>query len=265
MTGSLSAVGGLAVFDDGSGPALYAGGHFTWAGGVPARNIAKWDGNRWWPLGDGVSAGSVIPYLQALTMFDDGSGPALFAGGSFSQPVHFMACWDGRSWSAVGEPLNQRVQVLHSFDDGRGPMLYAGGRFVRAGTLRVNLVARWDGAAWSNLGAGLGDARAGVFGVTTYDDGTGPGLFFGGNFQTAGNFAVPGVAKWGCVRGDLNCDGVLNGGDIDPFFLALSDPAAYQTAFPSCNIQLGDMNGDRRVNAADIDPFFICLGRGACP
>ncbi|MCH8807305.1 MAG: hypothetical protein IH986_14645, partial [Planctomycetes bacterium] len=27
--------------------------------------------------------------------------------------------------------------------------------------------------------------------------------------------------------GDMNCDGALNGGDIDPFFLALGDPAAY--------------------------------------
>jgi hypothetical protein len=34
------------VFDDGSGggPALYAGGVFTTAGGMPANNIAKWQG-----------------------------------------------------------------------------------------------------------------------------------------------------------------------------------------------------------------------------
>ena len=147
-------------------------------------------------------------------------------------------------------------------NDGRTPGLYAGGQLTRAGTLSVNRVARWDGAAWSNLGAGLGDSRAVVSGVATYDDGTGLGIFFGGTFETAGNFTARGIAKWGCVRGDLNCDGVLNGGDIDPFFLALGDPAAYQAAFPSCNIQLGDMNGDRRVNAADIDPFFAALGGG---
>ena len=65
--------------------------------------------------------------------------------------------------------------------------------------------------------------------------------------------------------GDLNCDGVFNGGDIDPFFLALGDPAAYALAFPGCDISHGDMNGDGLVNGADIDPFFLCLGGGACP
>jgi len=33
----------LAVFDDGGGPALYAGGGFTTAGGVGANRIAKWN------------------------------------------------------------------------------------------------------------------------------------------------------------------------------------------------------------------------------
>ena len=37
----------LIVHDDGLGgePALYAGGEFTLAGGLPARGVAKWDGN----------------------------------------------------------------------------------------------------------------------------------------------------------------------------------------------------------------------------
>ena len=64
--------------------------------------------------------------------------------------------------------------------------------------------------------------------------------------------------------GDLNCDGTFNGGDIDPFFLALGDPAAYAIAFPNCNILLGDMNCDGRVDGGDIDEFFRCLGIGGC-
>jgi hypothetical protein len=39
-----SGVGALTVFDDGSGPALYAGGTFVTAGGVTVSRIAKWDG-----------------------------------------------------------------------------------------------------------------------------------------------------------------------------------------------------------------------------
>ena len=67
------------------------------------------------------------------------------------------------------------------------------------------------------------------------------------------------------VCGDLNCDGVFNGGDIDPFFLALGDPAAYAAQFPNCDILNGDMNRNGRLDGGDIDPFFACLGGGNCP
>src|SRR5262245_24587545 len=42
----------LHVHDDGSGPALYAGGRFVLAGGSTVRNIARWDGAQWSALGN---------------------------------------------------------------------------------------------------------------------------------------------------------------------------------------------------------------------
>jgi uncharacterized membrane protein len=36
--------------------------------------------------------------------------------------------------------------------------------------------------------------------------------------------------------GDLNCDGAVNFGDINPFVLAISNPPGYATAFPDCDI-----------------------------
>ena len=65
--------------------------------------------------------------------------------------------------------------------------------------------------------------------------------------------------------GDMNCDDRFDGADIDPFFLALGDPAAYQSAYPGCNLLNGDMNCDRTLNGADIDPFFDCLAGINCP
>ncbi|MCH8805420.1 MAG: right-handed parallel beta-helix repeat-containing protein [Planctomycetes bacterium] len=62
--------------------------------------------------------------------------------------------------------------------------------------------------------------------------------------------------------GDLNCDGLFNGGDIDPFFLALGDPSQYSLVFPNCDPMLADMNSDGLLNGADIDAFFIALGGG---
>ena len=62
--------------------------------------------------------------------------------------------------------------------------------------------------------------------------------------------------------GDLNCDGLINAFDIDPFVLALTDPGAYGSAYPGCNPMLADVNGDGTVNAFDIDPFVLVLTGG---
>ena len=64
-------------------------------------------------------------------------------------------------------------------------------------------------------------------------------------------------------RGDLNCDGAFDGADIDPFFLALGDPATYALLFEGCDPLLrGDLNDDGAFNGGDIDPFFQALGGG---
>jgi len=52
-SGTNSQVRALAVFDDGTGPALYTAGFFTEAGGSPANYIAKWDGAAWSTLDGG--------------------------------------------------------------------------------------------------------------------------------------------------------------------------------------------------------------------
>ena len=129
--GTNAPIRALAVFDDGSGPALYAGGGFSSAGGVPANRIARWDGSRWSALESGVN----LP-VQAMTVFDDGSGPALYVGGQFQlaggAPANRIARWDGASWSALDSGMNLAVFALTVFDDGGGPALYAGGDFTSA-------------------------------------------------------------------------------------------------------------------------------------
>ena len=59
--------------------------------------------------------------------------------------------------------------------------------------------------------------------------------------------------------GDMNCDGVVDFGDINPFVLALTDPALYSRTFRSCNILNGDVNGDGLVDFGDINPFVGLL------
>jgi hypothetical protein len=59
--------------------------------------------------------------------------------------------------------------------------------------------------------------------------------------------------------GDLNCDGTIGFGDINPFVLALTNPAGYATAYPNCNIMNGDINADGTVGFGDINPFVALL------
>ena len=85
---------------------------------------------------------------------------------------------------------------------------------------------------------------------------------------TGGTWAYSGwniddVEIWGVAAaspGDANCDGLVNYGDIDPFVMALTSPAAYAAAYPDCDINSADVNGDSLVNNGDIDAFVALLG-----
>lgn len=195
--GTNNSVRALAVFDDGkgSGPALYAGGDFGFAGGVSAVGIAKWDGDNWAPVGGG--AGGAV---HALAVYDDGSGggPDLYAGGNFT---NYIAKWDGTSWSTPGGGMNGLVYTLAAIKQrpgvppvrygSAGPYgLYAGGQFTTAGGILVNYVAKWDGSSWSGLGSGMNNVvlalRAAAIG------GEDIALYAGGQFTNAGSY----LAKW---------------------------------------------------------------------
>jgi len=199
----------LAVFDeDGAGPnppALFVGGQFANAGGIPATGIARWNGTSWSAVSGGA-AGTVY----ALHVADLGTGAALYVGGYFSSPGARIAKWNGTSWSALLTGLNGGsggpvVYSLHAADlDGAGPapkLLYVGGRFTTAGAASANRVAAWNGTSWSGLGAGLGDASTNffVFSLASFEP-TGAGgpseLYAGGFFlQNLG-----GVFNWNMGR-----------------------------------------------------------------
>ena len=109
----------------------------------------------------------------------------------------------------------------------------------------------------------------------------GPIGAFGGNNlgdPRAVNFsAIPGNQYFTIAlppafhRGDTNCDGGVNFGDINPFVAALSGQQAWKNVFPGGNPPAGctyvganDINCDGNVNFADINPFVACLS-GGCP
>ncbi|MBU0638553.1 MAG: hypothetical protein KKB50_06785 [Planctomycetes bacterium] len=65
------------------------------------------------------------------------------------------------------------------------------------------------------------------------------------------------------IVGDVNCDGEVNGFDIDPFVLVMGTSQPYDeyyAQYPNCDHMLADINGDGDVNGFDIDAFVDLLG-----
>ncbi len=74
------------------------------------------------------------------------------------------------------------------------------------------------------------------------------------------------VLNVGCdevVLGDMNGDGELNNSDINPFVLALTDPASFAAQHPDVDINAaGDFNGDGAFNNLDVSGFVGTLSGG---
>lgn len=198
VTGSSvnDAVNAMTVADLGSGPSLFVGGAFTYAGHTVAHRVAGFDGALWSSLGEGMD-GQVL----SLAGFRDSAGPALYAGGNFftagGVPALSIARWDGSAWSALGAGLQGQSpnygRALLAFDDGSGPALYVGGSFLTAGGVASQGIARWTGSSWQGVGGG---SNGGVLALAVYDDGRGPALYAGGAFSMMGGRSANGLARW---------------------------------------------------------------------
>ncbi len=64
------------------------------------------------------------------------------------------------------------------------------------------------------------------------------------------------------LLGDVNCDGIAEFGDINPFVLALSNPAVYAQSYPCCPLANRDINQDGQFDFGDINPFVSLLSGG---
>jgi hypothetical protein len=134
----------LGVFDAGRGEALFLSGNFKGPHRLPLGSPAQWNGRRWTNL----RGGSVSGRIDTFTTHDDGTGPALYAGGYITAAGGVeaigIARWDGRRWSVLGAGVQGGlVSALLSFDDGSGSSLFVGGGFESTGGQPTNNIARW--------------------------------------------------------------------------------------------------------------------------
>jgi len=65
-------------------------------------------------------------------------------------------------------------------------------------------------------------------------------------------------------RADMNCDGRIDGLDIQAFADALLLPATYDARNPTCNELNGDFDNNNVVTSADVAPFTQCVLNGGC-
>ncbi len=168
---------------------LIAGGAFTTAGGISAKNIAKWNGSSWSPLGAGFNNA-----VNSLKVYNG----ELYAVGFFtltgSKLVIKVAKWNGVVWDTVSKGIftSDWVGATEVYNN----KLYIGGHFLKAGYDSVSHIASWDGSRWSDPGGGVSlpitPGGAYVECLKTYNG----ELYAGGSFLYASDTAAKNIASW---------------------------------------------------------------------
>jgi hypothetical protein len=195
-------VNSLAVYNT----SLYAGGHFSTAGGNPANFIAEWNGSAWSPLASGIGGTDASTNVFSLAVYNG----SLYAGGHFANaggnPASHIAQWDGSNWTNVGSGLNGDVHCLTVYNGS----LYAGGTFTTAGGNPVSNIAQWNGSSWTSLGTGIGLTGNTVLSLAVYN-----GLLYaGGHFTSAGGAPSNYIAQWNGSKWDSVGSGMNTNGDV---------------------------------------------------
>lgn len=195
ITGVDGPVLSFAIFDDGSGPSLIAGGVFTTAGTESVNYIARWDGENWSALTGPDGVPGVNGAVHAMVVFDNGNGPELYAGGEFtkagSTDVEYVARWDGTQWEPVGS-LPDTVRSLGVHDIGPDRHLFVGTFRPGGGIGFPGGIYQLDGNDWSLVGGGIDEFRFHVDSILSSQG----KLYIGGFFNQVGTAFSPMIAEW---------------------------------------------------------------------
>ncbi|MCG3125366.1 MAG: hypothetical protein CHACPFDD_00184 [Phycisphaerae bacterium] len=117
--------------------------------------------------------------------------------------------------------------------------------------------ALWIGSAESHFDLGAivpdGFTASGAEDFEIAPDGSVTVVGYGFNTYTNRYEALVWRSSTACEPCDTNCDGSINGFDVEDFVAALSGSGS------GCSPCQGDVNGDGSVNGFDIDGFVTCL------
>ncbi len=200
------------------------------------------DGSPWWYRGAGLPGGQISDIVvnpadgtNAYVSFYNANGRRILYTGNY-----------GNAWGDVTGTLPAGVVATALAIDWR---FNPPGLFVGSG---AGVYWSYDrGQHWTRNGSDLPNVNIGDLVIDTVNNTITAGTYGRGAWRAA---LPPALAY-----GDLNCDGVIDPADIDPFVLALTDPAAYEAAYPGCEILRGDCNHDGVVDFDDVNPFISLL------
>ncbi|MCG3129004.1 MAG: hypothetical protein CHACPFDD_03900 [Phycisphaerae bacterium] len=187
----------------------------------------------WFPGWRPVYSRSVLPTLN-----EDELNELAGLSGSAAVPVE------------IGPLPSQIVRMSGAVDFNRNGVATDGIALADLNRVRAN-----HAASPGQILRGFNDWPALIYGVT------GNGDFAEGEHSsaigleelTAAEHEASDATEFACDPCDVNCDGTVNGFDIDPFVELLTSAA---TPCESC---AGDVNGDGTVDGFDIDALVECL------
>lgn len=182
---------------------LYVGGKFIKAGGVPAKGFAKWDGQQWNEVGEGVNG-----WIRDMKLDLDGN---IYLVGSFDTVgnIHSsgIAKWDGSIWQQVGggiEPLAgsiipdvRSIEIINN-------EIYVTGSFTLAGSTGVSSLAKWNGNTWMSPGSGLIVSQVSFPGTGTSLQKVNSDLYIGGYFTEADDQLFSNIIRWNTQTSTFN-------------------------------------------------------------
>jgi len=156
----------------------------------------------------------------------------------------------------VGHGTDATVRSA-SINPTTGGLTYTGYLFDIGGQGNLGDVQTMDNLFFVTDNSTWDDGKMGVYSFRLNANGS---FTQNGPILSTGGIAPRSIAVWRPPVGDLNCDGVVDFADIDPFVVALSGQAAYEAQYPDCHWMYGDCNFDGAVNFGDIDAFVALLG-----
>ena len=169
---------------------LVAGGSFTNSTNSAMRNIARWNGSAWQPIGGGLDyrVFAVAGNQQNLFALLQFTGPD-------GLPKTRVMRWDGIEWSRLGTDDFQANGTGYLFLDSSSNLYYSDSFSGIGSTVAPGLI-RWNGSEWEPVFQGNYQGISGPVPVVRTIQNHAGEIFIGGVFLSAGSVFSQGIAQW---------------------------------------------------------------------